>query len=152
MRWNWQLPDWPDFRFDPDKLRARETQFLMGSGVIIGSLHHIDGAERDGLTVEQIAQEVVESSAIEGEVLNRTSVQSSLAKQLGFATDPHCNGPLPRHNEKHGWQRHGTSLPSLCCRALQVVLAARASFADQCQKSAKSLWQALRGQETSALS
>lgn len=87
MQWNWQLPDWPNFRFDPDKLRAREAQFLTGAGVIIGALQHIDGAERDGLTIELIAQEVVESSAIEGEVLNRASVQSSLAKQLGFAAD-----------------------------------------------------------------
>ena len=36
MRWNWQLPDWPDFRFDADRIRASEEQFLKGSGVVIG--------------------------------------------------------------------------------------------------------------------
>lgn len=25
MRWNWQLPDWPDFRFDADRIRAAEA-------------------------------------------------------------------------------------------------------------------------------
>jgi Fic family protein len=87
MQWNWQLADWPDFRFDPEKLRLREEQFLKGCGILIGSLGHVDGTERDGLSIELITQEVVESSAIEGEVLNRASVQSSLARQLGFAAD-----------------------------------------------------------------
>ena len=87
MRWNWQLPDWPQFRFDADCLRAAEEQFLKGSGVVIGSLHHLDAGERDGLTIELISQEVVDSSAIEGEILDRASVQSSLAKHLGFAAD-----------------------------------------------------------------
>ncbi|WP_293941353.1 DUF4172 domain-containing protein, partial [Sphingomonas sp.] len=38
MRWNWQLPDWPDFRFDAERIRASEDQFLKGSGVVIGAL------------------------------------------------------------------------------------------------------------------
>ena len=50
-------------------------------------MHHIDGGERDGLTIELISQEVVDSSAIEGEILDRASVQSSLARHLGFAAD-----------------------------------------------------------------
>jgi Fic family protein len=87
MRWNWQLPDWPDFRFDADRIRASEEQFLKGSGVVIGALHHLDADARDGLTIELISQEVVDSSAIEGEILDRASVQSSLARHLGFATD-----------------------------------------------------------------
>jgi Domain of unknown function (DUF4172)/Lrp/AsnC ligand binding domain/Fic/DOC family len=87
MRWNWQLPDWPDFRFDAERIRASEEQFLKGSGVVIGALHHLDPDARDGLTIELISQEVVDSSAIEGEILDRDSVQSSLARHLGFATD-----------------------------------------------------------------
>ena len=66
---------------------ASEEQFLKGSGVVIGALHHLDPDERDGLTIELISQEVVDSSAIEGEILDRASVQSSLARHLGFAAD-----------------------------------------------------------------
>ena len=86
MRWNWQLPDWPDFRFDADCMRTSEEQFLKGSGVVIGALHHLNADARVGLTVELISQEVADSSAIEGEILDRDSVQSSLARHLGFAT------------------------------------------------------------------
>ena len=52
MRWNWQLPDWPEFRFDAERIRASEEQFLKGSGVVVGALHHLDANERDGLTIE----------------------------------------------------------------------------------------------------
>ena len=43
MRWNWQLPDWPDFSFDAERIRASEEQFLKGSGVVIGALADIVG-------------------------------------------------------------------------------------------------------------
>ena len=85
MRWNWQQPDWPNFRFDATRLRSAETQFLKGAGVVVGTMHHLDGETQQGLAIELISQEMVESSAIEGEVLDRASVQSSIAKQLGFA-------------------------------------------------------------------
>lgn len=87
MLWNWQHHDWPDFRFDSTRIREAEERFLKGSGVVIGALHHLDAHERRGLTIELISQEVVESSAIENEILDRASVQSSLARHLGFAAD-----------------------------------------------------------------
>jgi len=87
MLWNWQLSDWPDFRFDSARIRAGEEKFLKGSGVVIGALHHLDTDERRDLTIELISQEVVESSAIENEILDRASVQSSLARHLGFVAD-----------------------------------------------------------------
>ena len=87
MLWNWQLSDWPDFRFDSTRIRAAEERFLKGSGVVIGALHHLGADERHDLTIELISQEVVESSAIENEILDRASVQSSLARHLGFAAD-----------------------------------------------------------------
>ncbi|NIJ35988.1 Fic family protein [Sphingopyxis panaciterrae] len=85
MRWNWQRPEWPNFRYDAARLRSAETQFLKGAGVVVGTMHHLDGEAQRGLTIEIISQETVDSSAIEGEVLDRASVQSSVAKQLGFA-------------------------------------------------------------------
>ncbi len=88
MRWNWQLPDWPNFQYDSSSLQTAEAKFLKGAGVVIGTLHHLDNDIREGFTVELISQEMVDSSAIEGEVLDRASVQSSLAKQLGLVSDP----------------------------------------------------------------
>ena len=93
MRWNWQQPDWPRFRYDAARLRAREAQFLKGAGVVVGSLHHLDGDALTGLTIEIVAGDAVDSSAIEGEILDRASVQSSLARQLGLAADRRAATP-----------------------------------------------------------
>jgi len=93
MLWNWQLADWPNFRFDASRLRDAETRFLKGAGVVVGAMHHIDGDARQGIVVELISQEMVDSSAIEGEVLDRASVQSSIARQLGFASDQRRSNP-----------------------------------------------------------
>jgi Fic family protein len=87
MRWNWQLSDWPDFRYDAARLRIAEERFLKGAGVIVGTLDHLDGDARSGLAVELLSREAVDSSAIEGEILDRASVQSSIARHLGLAAD-----------------------------------------------------------------
>jgi Fic family protein len=87
MRWNWQQPDWPEFGYDAARLRRREDQFLKGAGTAIGAFVHLGTDERQGLTIELIAQEAVESSVIEGEILDRASVQSSVARHLGIKAD-----------------------------------------------------------------
>jgi len=93
MAWNWQLSDWTRFAFDEERLRDAEARFLKGSGVVVGSMHHLDGDARQGMVVELISQEMVDSSAIEGEVLDRASVQSSIARQLGLAADKRRSNP-----------------------------------------------------------
>jgi Fic family protein len=87
MFWNWQQPDWPNFAYDPARLQTAEARFLRGSGVIVGAMLHVDGEQKQALTIDLIAQETVDSSAIEGEILDRASVQSSLAKHLGIKAD-----------------------------------------------------------------
>ncbi|WP_298190542.1 DUF4172 domain-containing protein [Novosphingobium sp.] len=87
MRWNWEHPDWPRFSYHADALRSSEERFLRGSGVIIGALLHVADDEKQALTIDLIAQETIDSSAIEDEALDRASVQSSLAKHLGFKAD-----------------------------------------------------------------
>ncbi len=87
MNWNWQKPDWPNFRWDHARLEAAEKQFLVSGGVFVGTVRHLGKEERDQLTVEAMSTEAVTTSEIEGEILDRASVQSSLRKQLGLATD-----------------------------------------------------------------
>lgn len=83
MRWNWQQPDWPNFGYDASRLRSREDQFLKGAGVLVGVMAHLDADDRQNLSIELMAQEAVDSSAIEGEILDRASVRSSVANIWG---------------------------------------------------------------------
>jgi len=86
MSWNWQKSDWPKFRWDRARLAVKEEKFLLGAGVAIGAIKHLTEDERYTLTVELMSTEAVTTSAIEGEVLNRDSVQSSILYQLGLMT------------------------------------------------------------------
>ena len=87
MTWNWQRPDWPDFRWDRDLLRKTEEEFLIGSGVVVGTLRHLTGEDLDLLTVEVVSAEALTTSEIEGEILDRASVQSSIRRQFGLDAD-----------------------------------------------------------------
>lgn len=87
MRWNWQQPDWPAFSYDAEALRAQEARFLKGAGIMVGAMSHLDEVDRQQLTISIMAKEAVDSSAIEGEVLDRASVQSSVARHLGIKAD-----------------------------------------------------------------
>jgi Fic family protein len=96
MTWNWQKPDWPTFRWDRTRLEAPEKQFLVGGGVFVGTVRHLAKEERDQLTIEAMSTEAITTSEIEGEILDRASVQSSLRKQLGIATNERRVRPAER--------------------------------------------------------
>src|ERR1039457_1076132 len=87
MTWNWQKPDWPNFSWNQSLLRKAEEHFLTGAGVFAGALKHLGSADQEQLLVEAIGAEAVTTSEIEGEILDRASVQSSIRKQFGLDTD-----------------------------------------------------------------
>jgi len=87
MKWNWQRLDWPKFVWEASRLSAAEEQFLLAAGVAIGAAGHLGKDDHKHLMIELMSGEAVTTSAIEGEILNRASVQSSIQRQLGLATD-----------------------------------------------------------------
>jgi Fic family protein len=87
MAWNWQSPDWPNFKWDRSRMAAAEEQFLLGAGVVIGTAKHLGEDDRNQLLVEVMSGEALTTSEIEGEILDRASVQSSIQRQLGLVAD-----------------------------------------------------------------
>src|ERR1035438_9993532 len=77
MKWNWQLPDWPNFTWDKARLAVAEEQFLIGGGVLMGTVKHLGEEERNQLTVEAMSTEAVTTSEIEGEILDRARSPSA---------------------------------------------------------------------------
>jgi len=86
MTWNWQQPDWPNFKWDHSRISAVKEQFVLGAGVAIGTVKHLGEDEHNQLLVEVLSGEAITTSAIEGEVLNPASVQSSILRQLGLTS------------------------------------------------------------------
>jgi len=87
MKWNWQQNEWPDFRYDSSALSEFESRFLRQSGMLQGTLKHIGEDDKIRLTIDLMSTEAINTSEIEGEILNRDSVQSSIRRNFGLDTD-----------------------------------------------------------------
>ncbi len=87
MHWNWQQADWPDFTYNASSLEVLESRFLLGTGLLFGAFKHLNEEEKLQLTIELISNEALKTSEIEGEYLNRESLQSSIRRQFGLITD-----------------------------------------------------------------
>lgn len=86
MLWNWESPDWPKFKYDPDRISQLERQFLLGVGSAFAYLKTIGEQEYYSFIVEILSLEGLESSKIEGEILDRESLQSSIKQHFGLNT------------------------------------------------------------------
>lgn len=87
MLWNWKHTNWPKFTYTAEKLVDFENIFLHKAGVLLGSLKHVSNEDQDTLKVDLMSYEAVKSSEIEGEILNRDSLQSSIRKHFGLKSD-----------------------------------------------------------------
>lgn len=65
----------------------------MGAGVLIGTARHLSEGDRNQHTVDEMSAEAMTTSEIEGEILNRASVQSSIQRQLGLTSDKRAIAP-----------------------------------------------------------
>lgn len=82
-QWIWQQPQWPQFSWQADKLADLLRRCTSEQGRLLGRLGAIgDESSRQGM-LDTLLQNIITSSAIEGEALNAGSVRSSLARSLG---------------------------------------------------------------------
>ncbi|MBA3958224.1 MAG: Fic family protein [Parachlamydiaceae bacterium] len=87
MPWNWELPNWPTFNYDPKKISLQEKQFLLSVGSASASLKNVVEEDYNQFIVEILSAEGMESSKIEGEILDRESLQSSIKRHFGLNTN-----------------------------------------------------------------
>ena len=69
------------------RLRKVEEHFLLDTGMFAGSTKHLKEQDQEQLTIEAISTEALTTSEIEGEMLDRASVQSAVRRPLGLAAD-----------------------------------------------------------------
>jgi Fic family protein len=65
----------------------RESRFLRQSGELCGAVKHLVREDRQVLTVDLISDEALKTAEIEGERLDRDSLQSSIQRQFGLQSD-----------------------------------------------------------------
>ncbi|WP_417692957.1 Fic family protein [Pseudomonas sp.] len=82
--WIWQQPDWPDFRWQADALAPLLRECVQTQGQLLGMTGAVTASLSAQNELDALLQNIVTSSAIEGEQLNVGSVRSSLARRLGL--------------------------------------------------------------------
>lgn len=82
--WIWQQPDWPDFNWQAERLAPLLRECVQMQGRLLGMAGSVGDSMSAQSELDALLQNIVTSSAIEGEQLNVGSVRSSLARHLGL--------------------------------------------------------------------
>ena len=80
----WQRSDWPHFRYDSKTLGPLLKQVRLLQGKLTGHAEHLNHQGALETQMNTLVQEALQTSAIEGETLNVSSVRSSAARRLGL--------------------------------------------------------------------
>lgn len=79
-----ELPHWPSLRWDSTRLAERLTAVRHRQGRLVGRMEGLGFSLRGEATLENLTLEILKSSEIEGEILDRQQVRSSIARRLGM--------------------------------------------------------------------
>jgi len=90
VTWIWQQPDWPDFYWQNTLIQPLLRAVRLKQGILLGKAGAVNDESKPEAALDMLLQNIITSSAIEGEYLNAQSVRSSLAKRLGIkSTQPY---------------------------------------------------------------
>ncbi|WLH00604.1 Fic family protein [Pseudomonas beijingensis] len=84
FHWIWQQPDWPGFYWQAETLAPLLRECVQTQGQLLGMAGAVTTSLSAQNELDALLQNIVTSSAIEGEQLNVGSVRSSLARRLGL--------------------------------------------------------------------
>jgi len=80
-----QLPNWPRFEWNQLGLAKQLAAVRYRQGRLIGRMQALGFPLREEAVLKILTEDVLKSSEIEGEILDRDQVRSSIARRLGVA-------------------------------------------------------------------
>jgi Fic family protein len=92
-----ELQDWPQFRWNREQLSDPLAEIRYMQGRLIGRMEALGFRIRQEAVLQTLTTDILKSSEIEGEVLDREQVRSSVARHLGM--DIGALKPADRHVE-----------------------------------------------------
>jgi Fic family protein len=78
-----ELRNWPHFKWDASKIAGKLAATRNRQGRLTGRMEELGFKLKTEANLEALTEEVTTSSEIEGEILNRDQVRSSIARRLG---------------------------------------------------------------------
>jgi Fic family protein len=79
-----ELEDWPEFRWDEGRIARRLALVRHRQGRLIGRMEALGFELRAEAVLVTLTEDVLKSSEIEGEILDKKQVRSSIARRLGM--------------------------------------------------------------------
>lgn len=76
--------NWPLFKWDSEKLMPLLAYARNRQGMLLGNMRAMGFELRDEANLEILTEEIVKSTEIEGQIMNRSEVRSSIARHLGL--------------------------------------------------------------------
>jgi Fic family protein len=77
-------PDWPRFRWDQEDLSRQLAAVRHRQGRLLGRMQDLGFQLQEEAVLKTLTEDVVKTSEIEGEILSRDQVRSSIARRLGI--------------------------------------------------------------------
>jgi Fic family protein len=90
-KWIWEYEEYPDFRFDKEKLEPLIRDIAFEQGKLKSFMLLMDSESTKYSMAATLENEIIASCQIEGEILNRGSVRSSIKQKLGLESHKHYN-------------------------------------------------------------
>lgn len=87
MTYIWQSTNWPRFEWKIDHFASKLSAVRLDQGRLIGRVESLGFRTREATFLQALTDDVIKSSAIEGERLDEQQVRSSLARRLGIDID-----------------------------------------------------------------
>jgi Fic family protein len=82
--WIHEHQNWPNFTWDAEILASKLADIRYRQGRLLGRMESLGFELKREASLSTLTDDVVKSSAIEGESLNREEVRSSIARRLGI--------------------------------------------------------------------
>ena len=79
----WQRSGWPDFRWDDTRLIEPLAAARLKQGRLLGSMARLGFDLKLEAQLDALTEDVIKRSEIEGDILDRNSARSSIARRLG---------------------------------------------------------------------
>ena len=106
--WIWENENYPNFVYDANEIDMLLLDIAKQQGLLEGTIKHLSQDEQNTIFTENLLDEIIFNSSIEGEMLQRSSVRASLRKQFDkldtTQSDTHTDNIVSIHqdiNENH---------------------------------------------------
>jgi len=93
--YHWKSKNWPKFEYDASLVKDKVNDYTNKAYSIEGAVSQLPATDHDDAFVHLLVEEALNTSAIEGEKLNREEVRSSVARFLGLK-EPERKGFFPK--------------------------------------------------------